>query len=89
MKIIEGFRMRSILDAHMVMPESAELSGFNKMVVLNESAAYLWESVVGKEFDAASLADLLMERYEIDADTASRDAEKIVSDWLEAGVIKA
>ena len=57
------------------------------MISLNESAAYLWKSVDGKDFNAEDLADLLVERYEIDRETALRDSKAIAAKWLEAGIV--
>ena len=34
---------------------------FSKVISLNESAAYLWRSVVGTDFDAEQLTRLLTE----------------------------
>ncbi len=38
----------------------------------------------GKEFTVDTLADLLVERYEIDRETAFRDSEAIAAKWKEA-----
>ena len=86
MKIVEGFRLRPLGKEFIVTPESVAQINFNKMISLNESAAYLWQSVNGKEFTADTLADLLVERYEIDRETALRDSEAIMVKWKEAGI---
>ena len=75
MKLIEGFRLRDVMGQATV-----------KSITLNESAAYLWESVAGKEFDIDTLADLLIERYSIDRNLAKKDAEAIASKWVEIGL---
>lgn len=87
MKIIEGLEMRRLGNDCVVIPESGKLVNFNKMIALNPSAAYLWESVAGKEFTAADLRQLLMDHYEVDEATASADAQKLLEDWIEAGVV--
>ena len=53
---------------------------------MNESAAYLWEKVAGKEFTATDLARLLCDEYEVDEATALRDAETVAIQWKEAGI---
>ena len=35
-----------------------------------------------------TLTDFLMENYEVDSETAKRDAEQLIKNWLEAGIIK-
>jgi hypothetical protein len=60
---------------------------FNKLITLNDSAAYLWQSVEGKEFDMQTLANLLVDKYGIDQDTALTDAKAIANKWIEIGVV--
>lgn len=69
-----------------VVAHGKENIDFSKVISLNESAAYLWEKVKGREFDADELARLLTEEYEVDLDTARRDAERMMADWLDAGL---
>lgn len=86
MKLIEGFRLRQLLKEYIVTPESVSQINFNKMISLNESAAYLWQSVEGKEFTADDLKKLLLDRYEVDEDLAEHDAKAIAQAWIDAGI---
>ena len=88
MQIIEGFRLRTVLDENVVVPESVGLVNFNKMISLNSTAAFLWKSVEGREFDVQTLADLLVGEYEVDPQTALRDSEALAKKWIEAGIVK-
>lgn len=87
MKIIEGFRLRKLGKEHIVVGEGLAQVNFNKMISLNSSAAYLWESVEGKDFSVEDLVSLLLDKYEVEEDIARRDAEALAKAWLEAGVI--
>ena len=87
MRTAEGFILRSLAKEYIITAENIQNVNFNKLISLNESAAYLWEAVNGKEFDAKTLSDLLLERYEIDAETALRDSEAIIVKWKEAGIV--
>ena len=87
MRIIEGFRLRNVMGQATIVGEGVEQIDFNKLITLNDSAAYLWQSVEGKDFEISTLATLLMERYGIDAQTASKDAESIANKWIEIGVV--
>ena len=87
MKIKKGFELRVICGEAIVVAHGKENIDFSKIISLNESAAYLWRQVEGKDFDAALLAQLLTEEYEVDEATALRDAEKTMVDWQEAGLI--
>lgn len=86
MKIVEGFRLRYVMGQAAVIGEGACQVNFNKLITLNESAAYLWSSVEGKDFDALVLTELLCEKYGIDAEVARKDAEVILNQWLEIGL---
>lgn len=87
MKTVQGFKLRAIGTDHVLTPESTELINFNKMIAMNSSAAFLWDKVDGTEFDASTIADLLLEEYGISRETAQTDAEKVIRDWLDAGII--
>ena len=87
MKFIEGLKLRKLGRDYIVVGESARLVNFNKMICLNESAAYLWSSVEGREFSAEDLKRLLLDEYEIDEATAAGDADKVLSAWKDAGLI--
>ena len=88
MKIKEGFTLRTICVEHVVVGEGLAQVNFNKMLTLNESAAYLWKSVAGTEFTAETLVQLLLDQYEVDGETAARDVEKLIGTWREEGVLE-
>ena len=87
MKTIEGFRLRPLGKELIVVGEGPSQVDFNKMIALNESAAYLWKEVDGKDFTVQNLAGLLVERYGIDLDQALKDSEAIAKKWIEAGIV--
>lgn len=86
MKAIEGFRMRRLGAEYILTAETLTRVNFNRMISLNDSAAYLWESIQGKDFTVQDLADLLVAKYEIDMDLALKDSEAIAAKWIEAGI---
>lgn len=88
MKLVEGFRLRDVMGQATVIGEGVEQVNFNKLVTLNESAAFLWRAVEGKEFTVETLASLLMENYGIDESLATKDAETLAGQWLEIGLAK-
>lgn len=87
MKTVKGFRMRKLGLEYIITAEGVELINFNKMIALNESAAYLWESVQEmEEFSVETLADLLVEQYGIDRELALKDSAAVAQKWVEAGI---
>ena len=87
MKTKKGFRLRELGGEYILIGESAELVNFNNLVTFNEAAAYLWRAVEGKEFDAETLTNLLLEEYEVSEAIAREDAQATVDDWKEIGII--
>ncbi len=88
MRIVDGFILRDIMGQAAVIGEGAEQVDFNKLITLNQSAAYLWRSVKGKEFDLQELAGLLVAEYGIDQERAEADAKAIANQWIEVGIVK-
>ena len=87
MKIKEGFILRSICGEFVVVGEGLAQVNFNKMLSLNESAAYLWKEVEGREFTRETLVGLLLDKYEVSREQACADVVKLVSVWIQEGVV--
>ena len=88
MKIKEGFTLRTICGESVVIGEGLSQVNFNKMLSLNESAAFLWEKVQGKNFTAEDLVTLLTDHYEVSAERARQDIDNLLKVWQEQGVIE-
>ena len=87
MKIKEGFILRSICGEFIVVGEGLAQVNFNKMLSMNESAAWLWKEIEGKEFTRQDLVGLLLDKYEVTEEQASADVDKLVNTWLKEGVV--
>ena len=86
MKIKEGFVLREMCGENIVAAEGLENINFNKLISLNESAAYLWKELCGKEFTIEEMAELLIRRYEIDEELALKDSANLCEAWIKAGI---
>ena len=87
MRIIEGFVLRPLVGEYIVIAEGIAQINFNKMVSLNPTAAYLWESVEGKDFTVEDLTKLLTDKYEVSEEQAAADAAALAAKWIEAGIV--
>ena len=88
MKVKNGFKLRPLGREFILVGESVEQVNFNKMITMNETAAYLWQKVAdGKDFDAPMLAGYLTEEYEVSDEQALKDAQMTIETWLNAGII--
>ena len=87
MRTIDGFKLRKLGNEYILVGESMELINFNKMITLNETAAFLWEQAQQGEFDADKLCKALCAEYEVDPAQALQDVEATLKAWKDAGVI--
>ena len=87
MKTIDGFKLRKLGNEYILVGESMSLINFNKMITLNETAAFLWEQAQQGEFDADKLCKALCAEYDVTPAQALQDVEATLKAWKEAGVI--
>ena len=88
MKIKDGFELRSICDENIIIAHGKQNINFTKVISLNESAADVWNALVGKDFTIDDMAKVITDTYEIDETTAKADCEKLLADWKEVGFIE-
>lgn len=86
MRIKKGFELRDVCGEHIIVAYGIENIDFNKVISLNESATYLWRNVFDKDFDVETMASLLQQEYEVDAETAKRDAQALLDEWTKVGL---
>ena len=88
MRLKNGFVLREMCGEHIVSGEGIEHINFNKLISLNSTAAFLWKEVEGTDFTAQTLAKMLIDRYGIDKELATRDSENLIKAWTEAGIME-
>ena len=87
MKTVPGFTLRPLGKEFIITAESIQKINFNKMISLNESAAYLWQAVEGKDFTVDDLTRLLLDRYDVSEELAAKDAAALAQAWVDAEVV--
>lgn len=88
MRIKDNFKVRKIAGENLIINQGATNSDLTKIISLNPTAVYLWEGLSGKDFTADDAACLLTEKFEIDNDTALKDATKWINKMASEGVIE-
>ncbi len=88
MKIKTGYKIRDIAGEKVIILQGAYGADMTKLVSLNSSAEWLYRQLEGKDFESEDVADLLLEYYDIDHQTASRDAEIWARKLIEFGIIE-
>lgn len=88
MKTRKGYTLRPLGNEYILVAEGLDVVDFSRMISMNGSAAYLWQEVEDKEFDADTLTDLLVEEYEISREVAKNDVEALLQNWRNADIIE-
>ena len=87
MKTKKGFVLRSLGREYILVAEGLEAADANRLISMNESAAFLWKAIADKEFDANTLINLLAEEYGITREVAEKDVTALLQTWKEADII--
>lgn len=82
MKIKEGFQLRDVCGEKVLTPQGIGHIDFNALIALNETSAYLYEKLVGREsFTVDDMVALLLAEYEVSEEQARTDCENLVEQW--------
>ena len=87
MKIKEGFVLRQVADATIVVPSGKTSLDFNGMITLNDTGAFLWK-LLETDTDEEAMLGAMLREYEVDEDTARAGVEKFVGRLREEGLLE-
>ena len=87
MKLKDNLAMRKIGDEYIMVSESGSTLDYTRVISLNDSAAYLIQKVVGEPFSKEDLVSMIIEKYDIDKQTAETDVQKLLDKLLKAEFI--
>ena len=89
MRIKNGFVLREVCGERVIVGEGLGALDFSKLLVLNESGAWLWKQALEMgDFTVEALADRLCEEYDVAADAAKADVAEIVAEWQKVDVVE-
>ena len=86
MKIKDGFILRSVAGTNLVVAVGERSRDFNRMMKLNDTAAFLWHQL---ESDCTfeQLVDRLTQEYEVTREVAEYDTRAFINTLKEASVL--
>lgn len=87
MRLRKGLKLREVAGVYMLVPDGAEGVDFNDVFTLSESAAWLWKSLQGIDFDEEDALRLILSEYDVDVITARSDLENLIGLWRESGML--
>ena len=86
-KVKDGFVVRTIGSQTMAVPVGQRTSQFHGMIALSESGALLWQALT-QGATAQTLADILLEHYEVDSQRALADVETFLQGLRQQGALE-
>lgn len=87
MKIKEGFVLREVAGAYVVVAVGKAVKNFNGIINLNDTGAFMWKQVE-KGCDLEGLKNAILSEYEVDESVAIKDAKKFLDKLTEAGLVE-
>lgn len=87
MKIKEGFVTREIADTIVAVPTGELVNEFQGIIKLTQSAKFIWD-LLQEDTTIEKLIDALVQKYELERDTAKADVERFVNNLKSANIIE-
>lgn len=78
MKIKKGLKIRTIADENILILQGALGVDMTKVVAFNETARWLWNELIEKEFSLEDVTHLLVTHFNVDMVIAEKDARNWV-----------
>ncbi len=72
---------------HILMPVGDNIMKFNGTVLLNTVSAFVWEKLQ-EPLPKEELLQAILDKFEIDEETASRDLDQLIDKFVELGILE-
>ena len=87
MQVSRDYLLRRIAGETILIPSGAAAQPFNGSVTVTAIGAFIWD-VLQTPTEIEGLVARITEEYEVDADTARRDAEEFLSELRRIGALE-
>lgn len=87
MKISKDLILREIAGEHILVPVGAAAAKFNGLITMNEVGRFIFDQLA-EDRTLPELAERVTAEYDVDYDTALRDAEAFVQQLREVGALE-
>jgi len=87
MKIVKEFILRNIAGECVLVPTGATTQEFNGLITMSDTAKFIWENIE-KADSFEELVKMMLTEYEIDEETARRDAYRFIDQLLANGFVE-
>lgn len=86
MKISDKFILKVIDDEKMLIPVKHDYASTQKIINLNDTSFYIYSSIKNG-LSEEQVISKMMEEYEVDKDTLTKDVHNLLKQFIELGVI--
>ena len=87
MQVSKDYLLRTIAGETILIPSGAAAQKFNGLVTVNEIGAFIWD-ILKTPTDLEGLVSRITAEYDVDADTARRDAEEFLDELRNVGALE-
>lgn len=84
MKIKEGYLLKKVAGEFIIVPIAK--GGISSVMTLNETGAFLFERL-SDGADESAVIQALLDEYDTDVETATRDVRRFIASLSQAGVL--
>ncbi|GEM68176.1 hypothetical protein SMI01S_17820 [Sphingobacterium mizutaii NBRC 14946 = DSM 11724] len=88
MKLRNDLQLRKLGNDFIIIDPGQDMIDMSKVFTLNETAAFLWEELQGKEFTEETVSQILLENYDVQEEIALNDAKKLIQTFVKGGLIR-
>ena len=88
MKIKKDFTIQAVGASYIAVAVGETSRTFHSMITLNESGAFLWKLMAERDCTEEDLVDAILDRYDVDRETAAADVKRLVKSLAENGIFE-
>lgn len=91
MRLKEGLILRKVGNDYVIVSPEQGMVDLSKVFSLNETAAWLWEQLQGKDFAIEDMIALIEEQYEVDSipkEELRADMEELIKFFQENSLVE-
>lgn len=87
MKIKSQYKVRHVADEDIILVQGRNPGDMTTVIALNETSLFLWNQLKDRDFELSDVTELLMQHYDVEYETARKDAESWVTKLQENNII--
>lgn len=88
MKIKKGYKLKSVDGQHTIVADRRIIKSFNNLIVLNESAVFLWNLISERNVTKQEMLEALLDNFDISTVLALGNIDVFVRTMKENGIIE-